>query len=423
MEIKAGASIVIVGDHPDNGKVYKIGEVREDGWVLTTDNHLFHREFFEVHPSPELKPQRGSKRKKPDEKLAVTPSIAESASLATAELPASPVEVVSDELTPDEESDRLFLERKVERAFYEAGRALRELRDRRLYRSTHKTFEEYVRERFGMKQSRSYQLIDAAKVVDNLLSEVPPLVEVSGSGEKVPPLVEAADNEAGKVPPLVEVTGSDEKVPPLVEVSENPVEKVPPLVEVLPTSERQCRVLAKLEPQQQREVWCEAVTESGGKVPSARVVSDIVQRIRERSRVPISYRVGDVVEIIVKENPELRGLGGCWAIVSEVREFSVLVRAWNGEYTVREENLKDLGYSPDQREEVKKLSGRLRRAFGDRLTRLSLIEEETVKAIGLALGKLKRPCLTPLEEKLLALLELEFDERQHQSVSHNDEAP
>ncbi|MEH1868989.1 MAG: hypothetical protein V7K69_28900 [Nostoc sp.] len=31
----------------------------------------------------------------------------------------------------------------MERAFFEAGKALAKLRDRRLYRSTHKTFEEY----------------------------------------------------------------------------------------------------------------------------------------------------------------------------------------------------------------------------------------------------------------------------------------
>ncbi|MBD2249183.1 hypothetical protein H6G26_38775, partial [Nostoc sp. FACHB-888] len=53
------------------------------------------------------------------------------------------------ELTEQEESDRLYLERKVERAFFEAGKALAQLRDRRLYRSTHRTFEEYCRDRFG----------------------------------------------------------------------------------------------------------------------------------------------------------------------------------------------------------------------------------------------------------------------------------
>jgi len=63
------------------------------------------------------------------------------------------VEVMDfEELSPDEESERLRLERKVERAFYEAGLALRELRERRLYRSTHQNFESYVQDRFGFKR-------------------------------------------------------------------------------------------------------------------------------------------------------------------------------------------------------------------------------------------------------------------------------
>ena len=267
------------------------------------------------------------------------------------------VELV-DDLTPEEERQRLFWERKVERAFYEAGTALKELRDRRLYRSTHKTFEEYVQDRFGMKQSRSYQLIEATSVVDNLLAKVPPMVELLGDSS----------------------------------------DKVPPLVEVLPTNERQVRPLIQLEPDQQREVWQQAVEAAGGKVPSGRIVKDIVQRILERTKIPIPYRVGDVCEILIKDNPDLRGLGGCWCIVIEVREFSCLVRAWNGEYTVREENLKDLQYSPDHRQKMQQLS--------DRLVHLrSLGEEETVRAILETLGSLKRPYLNPWEEKLLEFLE------------------
>ncbi len=73
------------------------------------------------------------------------------------------------ELTPEEQSDRLHLERKVERAFFEAGKALAELRDRRLYRSTHRTFEEYCKDRFGFERRHPYRLIEAAVVVDNLM--------------------------------------------------------------------------------------------------------------------------------------------------------------------------------------------------------------------------------------------------------------
>ncbi len=91
--------------------------------------------------------------------------------------------------THDEQRDRLALERKVERAFYLAGVALAQLRDRKLYRSTHNSFErgrrcfvsslsnhtveEHCQDRFGMKRRHPYRLIDAAKVVDNILEVCP----------------------------------------------------------------------------------------------------------------------------------------------------------------------------------------------------------------------------------------------------------
>ncbi len=59
---------------------------------------------------------------------------------------ATVVPEVVEELTEGELEDKHRLELKVERAFVEAGKALRELRDRRLYRNTHKTFEEYCRQ-------------------------------------------------------------------------------------------------------------------------------------------------------------------------------------------------------------------------------------------------------------------------------------
>jgi hypothetical protein len=81
------------------------------------------------------------------------------------------------ELTQEEQRDRLHLERIIERSFYEAGIALKQLRDRRLYRSTHPTFEEYCQDRFGYSSRRQpYLLIEAATIVDNLKEECDPLV-------------------------------------------------------------------------------------------------------------------------------------------------------------------------------------------------------------------------------------------------------
>ncbi|WP_256874980.1 hypothetical protein [Nostoc sp. C052] len=46
----------------------------------------------------------------------------------------------------------------------------------------------------------------------------------------------------------------------------------------------------------------------------------------ELTQVPNTYQIGEVCQIVVKDNPELRGKGGCWAIVSAVNDFSCTVR-------------------------------------------------------------------------------------------------
>lgn len=72
-----------------------------------------------------------------------------------------------DELSYDELREREQLERLVERAFYEAGRALKQLRDRRLYRDSHETFEEYCKERFAFTRRHVDYLVAGSQVVDN----------------------------------------------------------------------------------------------------------------------------------------------------------------------------------------------------------------------------------------------------------------
>jgi hypothetical protein len=59
------------------------------------------------------------------------------------------------------------LEAVIERGvktFVEVGEALMEIRDGRLYRETHSSFESYLRERWNISRPRGYQLIDAAKL-------------------------------------------------------------------------------------------------------------------------------------------------------------------------------------------------------------------------------------------------------------------
>ena len=260
-------------------------------------------------------------------------------------------------LTTEEEGDRLHLERKVERAFYEAGMALMELRDRRLYRSTHATFEEYCRERFDYTRRRPYQLIEAALIYDNL------------------------------------------------------IEKCAKILHILPTKEGQVQPLSQLDRESQPLAWETAVEEAGGKVPTGKIVKDVVRRIKDKDRAPIAFQVGEVCFLLAKDNPELRGKSGCWCIVSEVYEFSCLVATWDNEYTLCSEHLKSLEYSPDECKQMENLGVRM-----TLLHQTGKLDEAALWILN-GLAKLKTPYLTILEEKLLTLLEEEYGTLQDNSGS------
>ncbi|AVH63867.1 hypothetical protein [Nostoc sp. 'Peltigera membranacea cyanobiont' N6] len=265
------------------------------------------------------------------------------------------------ELTEEEQRDRLHLERRVERAFFEAGKALTELRDRRLYRSTHKTFEEYCRDRFAHSRQQSNYLIAAAGVYENLTTI-------------------GCQNVANE---NLTTIGC----------------------QILPTSERQVRPMTKLEPQEQQEVWLRAVEVAGGKVPTGRIVKDVVQRIMERTKVPNTYQIGEVCQILVKENSELRGKGGCWGIVSQANEFSCTVRMWDGEYAIGLQHLKSYNYLPAECEQMRVICDRINQVYSSGL-------EESVQKFLESLGKLNRAYLTDLEEKVLSLLESEITHKE-----------
>lgn len=205
--------------------------------------------------------------------------------IVTVEVAPNAVRVV-EELTKEELADRYQLEQRVEKAFYQVGCALRSLRDRRLYRNTHKTFEDYCQGRFGFTRHAANFKIAASGVFENL------------------------------------VTKSHQNRP--AELSEKLVTKSH---QILPTKETQVRPLAKLEPDSQRQVWQEAVEAAGGKVPSERIVKGIVERLKERNTTPphISYTQGDVVEIRAGSNSTLRKHNGCWGIIIHVGTFSCKV--------------------------------------------------------------------------------------------------
>jgi hypothetical protein len=56
--------------------------------------------------------------------------------------------------------------------FIEVGEALTEIRDKLLYRFSHKTFDHYCKEKWGIGRARAYQLMDAAPIARELSTRV-----------------------------------------------------------------------------------------------------------------------------------------------------------------------------------------------------------------------------------------------------------
>ena len=59
------------------------------------------------------------------------------------------------------------IENKLQ-AFYDVGNALNEIKESRLYRADHGTFEEYCKTKWGFARQHAYRLIASSKVLDNI---------------------------------------------------------------------------------------------------------------------------------------------------------------------------------------------------------------------------------------------------------------
>lgn len=131
---------------------------------------------------------------------------------------------LNDRMTKSETEHFTKLEQLIEKGlqtFVDVGNALLEIRDSRLYRDRHDTFENYCHERWQMSKTHANRLIEAAEVCENL-------------------------TPAG----------------------------------VIPESERVARPLAKLEPEQQREVWETAVKDSPNGKPTAKDVQAAADKLK-----------------------------------------------------------------------------------------------------------------------------------------------
>ena len=140
-------------------------------------------------------------------------------------------DLLENTLTINEKAELGTLEGIISRemgSFMAVGNALFTILDRRLYREEFKTFNDYCKGKWGMGRSYAHYLVTGAKVAANLLS-----------------------------------TREDLYTP----------------CEIQPFFEKQVRPLSQLEPEQQCDVWEEAVRIADGKVVTYKQVKALVTEL------------------------------------------------------------------------------------------------------------------------------------------------
>jgi hypothetical protein len=138
-----------------------------------------------------------------------------------------PLMMNAGDLTPAESSDLEACEASIQAGldtFVEVGTALLKIRENRLYRLRHGTFEDYCRERWGMSRVHAHRMIEASQVVSNLL----------------------------------------------------------PIGNTAPFNEAQARPLARLTPEEQREAWSAAMKKAENGLVRAKQVAEVVDRMFPR---------------------------------------------------------------------------------------------------------------------------------------------
>jgi len=253
---------------------------------------------------------------------------------------------IAQTLTPEEERERHRLELRVERPFFEAGKALTQLRDQKLYRSTHKTFEAYCQERFGFSRRHPYRLMEAATVVDNL---------------------EAFCVQFGHI---------------------------------LPAKESVCRPLVELELDEQRTVWHQIMQTTSGKQPTAQIVKSAVEQIKSKPLFTAASfcQVGDAFTLMRLEGVE-RKYNSYPCVAIELKQFTIDVDVHDTILTVKPENLQKLDF-PEVHRQLPQILRRIKR-----LRQVGTLDRGANHFLA---GVGKQVYLTEVEEMLLSCLETHY---------------
>ena len=172
------------------------------------------------------------------------------------------------------------------------------------------------------------------------------------------------------------------------------------LCQTLPTKFEQVRHLTSLEPDEQCQVWQEAIEQAGGKLPSGRIVKGIVECLKERNTTlsPIPHNVGDVVLVRGMGNPDLRKHNGRWAIAIAINEYTITVALDGKNIIVKPQFLEEV--DPKYWAEIKVMHERIMRLQQNR--ELDPAEDAVLEVLQ------RRTCFTLKQMVLLERMEQDY---------------
>jgi hypothetical protein len=117
---------------------------------------------------------------------------------------------------------------------------------------------------------------------------------------------------------------------------------------------------------------------------------------------PFPYQDGEVVKLLTKNELQLKGFRGCWAIIRKKYEYSADLVMWNGTaQNIHPQFMESLNYTPAQCSAKHNLQQRIQ-------TIINHAPEVMAMQLLSLFGKKTSADLTALEEKMLALLEEEY---------------
>lgn len=277
-------------------------------------------------------------------------------------------------LSEEEQCVRDRLEFEIEQiqrnSYYEIGKKLVPLREGKLYRSTHETFDDYCQDTFGIGSRHGDNFIQFFTVTNNLRE--------------------------------IRMIHSQNQ-----------------LDEIDPTNLEQTKALGKLKtPEEQWRVWNKAVEATKGKVPSGAIVGKIVaQHKPENEAQPKNKRqepdrdnckVGYTF-ILAGLKGEEKKYNGCAATVTDVTELAnsiATVDVYDATIVVKLENLNKIASSDDQSQLLQTLK-RIRR-IRDKGESLEPTVASFLKGIS------KQTNVSSLEEDILSCIE------KHYSVTESE---